>query len=78
MIENKITNKILKSPDTVHRHLKCDTLFECIQFTANKCYKITSVRKNTVQSVILFVKQEKQQDEHKHKYIFECFLAYFF
>lgn len=31
----------LKTPDTVHRHLNCGTLFECIHITSNKCYKIT-------------------------------------
>lgn len=68
--ENKAIN--LKSPDAVHRHLKCGALSEHICFTSIKCYKITSVRKNTVQSVILFVKR----GDGKRKLCVVKFVAY--
>lgn len=55
-----LNSKIL---DTVHRHLNCGTLFECIHIMSNKCYKITSVRKNTdSKSVILFIHTNKQEN----------------
>lgn len=55
-----LNSKIL---DTVHRHLNCGTLFECIHIMSNKCYKITSVRKNTdSKSVILFIHTKKREN----------------
>lgn len=55
-----LNSKIL---DAVHRHLNCGTLFECIHIMSNKCYKITSVRKNTdSKSVILFIHTNKQEN----------------
>lgn len=54
-------------PDAVHRHLNCGTLSECDHITSNKCYKITSLRKNTpFKSVVVpFIIQtnSKRQDK---------------
>lgn len=68
--KNRVKLLNSKTLDTVHRHLNCGTLFECIHITSSKCYKITSVRKNTdSKSVILFriqIKQEKTKKQLKN------------
>lgn len=53
----------LKTPDTVHRHSNCGTLFECIHITSNKCYKITVKKILTPKSVILFIIKNKTENK---------------